>query len=150
MRLNNRRKIGQVLQKTDLSKVTTFRYLFSQSLAKQLLLSYYDQILKQYIPVINSDSTPQIFAQLKIANSYHRDSKLLELAAAQSIINQRGVREFRNMISDKTWYRLKKSLQKVGDIKPDNQLYKIRQKLDEFETIKLVDYPQLLINNDHQ
>ncbi len=148
MRLNNRKKIRETLKKYKLDNNVCFEYLFDQDIAQALLLGYYKKITANYIPTSDNTNLYEVFYHLKSANQRLKDSKILELSSAQLLINQNGVREFRNMINNKTWYRLKKSLQKIGKIKPNNPLNKVRQKLDEFETVQLVDFPQLMINND--
>lgn len=147
MRLNNRRCIKKTLKKSGLNENTTFRSLFDQSLAKKLLMSYFDQMLEQYIPVYENSSPLYIFNQLKIDNPLEKPAKLLELATAQSIIGQTSVREFRNMINDKNWYRLKKNLQIITVSKHNNYLYRLRDQLDTFKKVRLIDYPQLMLND---
>lgn len=148
MRLNKRTKIRQTLKKYGLSDRVDFKYLFDQDIAKLLLSSYYQQILKNYIPTVESNDISVVFQQLKAKYPRSRDDRLLELASAQILINKEGVREFRNLINDKTWYRLKRRLLDKNSPNPHSPLSKIKQNLEKFEVVRLLDYPQLLINND--
>lgn len=148
MRLNTRTKIKQTLKKYGITQDVAFGHLFDQGLARGLMLGYYEQLMKNYIPTVDDNNVDSIFLNLKANNPRIKDNKLLELASAQSIINQNGVREFRNMISDKTWYRLKKRLKKIGTMRSNNPLRKLGHDLEKFEPVRLVDYPQLMLNND--
>lgn len=144
VRLNNRRTIKKALVKLGLDDCVTFERLFNQDLAKQILLSFYKPLLAKYVPTIETNSPVQAFEKLKIANPRVKEGKLLELVTAQSIINQRGVAEFRNIVSDTSWYRLKRSLKTLKASKQANHLDELLGYLNDFKRVRLIDYPQLI------
>ncbi len=148
MRLNKRRKIRQILKKYGLIDSVCFPDLYNQDLAQYLLTSYYQELVKNYIPTNESSDETEMYFQLKANNPKYKESKLLELTSTQIMINKLSVRGFRNMISNKTWYRLKRSLIKNGSILTSNPLVRLKRELERFEPVKLVDFPQLMLNND--
>ena len=147
LRLNNRKKIKQYLKRIGLQENSTLEYLFDQQIAKKILLSFYDSITNKGEYSYKTNSLLHTFESLKKASPKSRDQQHLELCSALSIINDVGVREFRNLIEDRTWYRIKKQLEMLKK-QPNNYLIKIQNNLNEFIQAKLVDYPQLMINND--
>lgn len=147
MRLNNRRKIKQHLKKQKLLENVEFQYLFDQDLAQQFLLSFYENLVKQYIPTYEKKSILQTFENIKVSNPEIKNGKLLKLASSQVIINEIGVREFRNLIDNATWYRLKRHLIRLKDTKQTNYLQRLKNELLKFTPVSLVDYPQIMLNN---
>jgi len=147
IRLNNRTKIKQYLKKLKLDNIVTFDYLFNTKMAKLFLLSFYDKIFDQYIPTFETSSIIELVESIKASNPEIKDGKVLELASSQNIINQLGVRELRNMVNDRTWYRVKNNLKKLNGTKSSLYLSNLRNKIDNFKQVRLVDYPQLMLNN---
>lgn len=147
MRLNNRTKLKQMLRRFGFSENCSLASLFSRNLAQNLLQGYFNQMFENYIPTYDLVGLDLLTA-IKMHNPSLKEKNLLELCLAHQVINESGVRAFRNIISDQTWYRLKRQLKNLNVPHARNALLKIEKALHEFEAVRLIDYPQLMINND--
>lgn len=147
LRLNTRLRIKQTFKKLKLSDNMTFEKLFDQDLSQYLLLSFFSELLNKYIPTFESKSSADTFELLQINNPNIKNMKLLELATAHDIVHTRGIAEFRNMIDNSTWYRIKKVLKSLIIPSNTNYLQTIKSNLENFTPVHLVDYPQIVLNN---
>jgi len=147
MRLNSRKRIRQTLKKYAFADDCSFSFLFSSNLASHLVSNYFKGLTKQYIPTFKATGI-DLLDLVKMHNPKLKERCLLEVSMAQEVIQNSGVRKFRNTISNKTWYRIKKLLKNLNVPLQTNLLTKIWRELTVFIPLRLIDYPQLMINND--
>lgn len=115
VRLGNRRKIKNVLERLDQSRPMTFESLYSSDLAKAVLLDYWRKITPD-VPLLACSG----FASGELYDALARDmpkakpTQILSLVGALSIIHKEGMRGLRTRLeghsTSRAWYRLKRQL----------------------------------------
>lgn len=143
VRLNTYKKIKEILGKVGYTeKLSTFKDLFNKQIAKEVLLHFWDNYVQKSITItlLSKENTAELF--YKIKNIEKKDNKILQVLGALTIINQIGLRGFKNMVSSQSFYRIK---QQIDEIKlDDNYLYEVlkRVKIDltGMESLKLGEY----------
>lgn len=157
LRLREKRKIRHVLNKLGLNQDITLEVLFSQSIAKAALLLYWQQV-KECLDLLSIDpSDPVTLLEGTLRrNPDVRFDKVLALTIMAVVINtdKGGIRRLREMISpyitSKTWYRYKKQLQQTDfqEVIRYQPLIEVGKALESFETLRLVDFQAIMLNND--
>jgi hypothetical protein len=146
VRLGNRRKIKQILEKLAIEPKLTFSRLFDSCIAQKVLQHYWHEIWKDLkIPLMASEDTVDIYNQVAASGNY-KPAKILQLVGAIVIIQSIGVRGLRNLMessaTNRTWQRLKKEIDGLHftNQKKFSAIANIGQHIEEFEPLKLVDY----------
>jgi len=153
IRLNKRQKINQILKKIDKEIEPTFVNLFSQDIAKRVLLHYLTEIEGAYPPLLvyQYDSPGKSFEELLIANPKLKLSAALKMFGLGVLLDDIGVREFRQMTkrySSSTWYSLNKQMAKLNKTNEVGVFSMLREAITRFEPVKLLANQEVVLNND--
>ncbi len=138
IRLGNRKKIKRYTKVEDL----TFVNLFRAETSKRTLLETLDKIENSYPIVPNEQTNEEFYAELITKNPKLIYQKSLAFFGATMLINDIGVRRFREITAKfgyKSWYRLNQEIKNVKITKVNPFKY-IREEIDKFETIRLENY----------
>lgn len=147
VRLCDKRKIQSLLKTIGKTRDTTFKELFSEEIAKEILKLYWQEILENLSFLEFSSSEPIDFAEAIIKNNPGLNLKTaLSHFGALTLINSAGARRLRQLIneeySDRTWQRLKRNLKGINLLPIDKYkpIQAMSQSLSEFKPFKLSDF----------
>jgi hypothetical protein len=150
VRLNRRQKLRQVLKSVGIEIEPTFQVLFKREIAQKVLLKYMTGIERSFPPILLCDyKDAKTFLSNSLINNGKTKKKGLRKAlcmlGARMIIEQVGIREFREIMRKygrANWYRLNKEMATMGDISVQQPFATIRQCLEEFKPLKLIDFQE--------
>jgi len=140
-RLNNRRKIQQVLKKLNIKAQLTFKGLFKTNIARKVLLHYLDEIERARPPLLDfkANNTKSLLVALIFNNPTLSPRRILQLYGMKLALDHMSIRELRTMFgayNKRSWYRL------IADMKdttitqqpmPSNSFKMIRDCLETFK-----------------
>lgn len=154
-RLNQRRKIKQILNLLSVDTELTFENLFKKSISQKVLSYYWQEIMNKLPPVISYKlkDKKDLLAEIMVSNPRLSLSKINQVIGVKTLIDEMGTRQYREMTKkfDKTnWYRLNKLLKsvKLSESYQFQPFKNINNTLSEFKPLKLVDFEDRMINND--
>lgn len=152
IRLNRRPKINQILKKTGRAIEPTFINIFSQETAKTVLLYYIKEIEEAYPPLLiyQYDSPKKFFENLLMANPEIKPTQALELTAFRALLDEIGVREYRQITKrygDYYWYSLNKKMKKLKRADEISVFALLRDEITKFEPLKLFANQDEMLNN---
>ena len=153
IRLNRRQKINQILKKIGKEIEPTFINIFSQETAKAVLLYYIKEVEEAYPPLLTYqyDSPKKFFENLLIANPEIKPTQALELTAFRALLDEIGVREYRQITKrygSYYWYSLNKKMKRLGKTNEISVFSLLREQITDFEPLKLLDFQDKMLNND--
>ena len=154
VRLNQRRKIKQVLKKTSLAIEPDFHSLYNKRVAKTILLYYLDEIENSYPKLLymTPESTKDFIAQFTIENPKARiKDPLVALGFYHALedLTTREIRELLKKYSRGNWYAFIKQINEFVYPKTRRSPFEpIRKSIEEFKPVKLVDFQDEMLNND--
>lgn len=146
VRIGSRKKLKQVLKKYNLQeKERNFNDLFSKEVSRAVLLSTIDDIERMYPKILRteSDTLQKFTIDLQINNPKLKYSQLLKFIGAKALIQEIGVREFREITSrygNTQWDRLHKVMKALKYGKSNDIFKPLKEAVEVFETIKLDNY----------
>lgn len=110
-RLNNRRKIQQVLKKLNIKAQLTFKGLFKTNIARKVLLHYLDEIERARPPLLDfkANNTKSLLVTLIFNNPNLSPRQILQLYGLKLALDHISLRELRTMFgayNKRSWYRL--------------------------------------------
>lgn len=152
IRLNKRQKISQILKKIDKQVEPTFVNIFSQDTAKKVLLHYINEIEEAYPPLLTYqyDSPKKFFERLLVANPKLKPTQALELTAFRALLEEIGVREYRQMTKRHGiyyWYSLNKKMKNLSYTNEVSVFSLLRRQITDFEPLKLLANQDKMLNN---
>lgn len=153
IRLNRRQKIRQILKNIDKPVEPIFANLFNQDIAQKVLLHYLNEIEQAYPPLFAYEyNTPKkFFEDILISNPTLKPTQALELMGFRTLLNEIGVREYRQIIKnhgDYYWYSLNKKMKALKQGKDVNVFSMLKDRINKFEPIRQLAYHGKMINND--
>lgn len=153
IRLNTRQKIRQILKKIGKDIDVTFTNIFNQDTAKRVLLHYINEIEQAYPPLLtyHYDSPKKFFERLLIANPKLKPTQVLELMGFRMLLEEVGVREYRQMTKrygNYYWYSLNQKMKKLNYTNEISVFSLLRKQITDFKPLKLVDFQNKMLNND--
>lgn len=154
IRLNRRQKIAQILKKIDKNFEPTFMNIFSQHTAQAVLLHYLKEIQEAYPSLLMSkEGTHQgFFLNLLVDNPKLKLHNALKMMGLRLLFDEMGVRGFRQATERfgmPAWYALNKQTQKLIISRKTNNIFSsLKEKIDIFTPLKLVDFQDQMLNND--
>jgi len=153
IRLNKRQKISQILKKIGKEVEPTFANIFNQDTAKKVLLHYISEIEEAYPPLLTYqyDSPKKFFEKLLVANPKLKPTQALELTAFRALLEEIGVREYRQMTKrhgNYYWYSLNSKMKKLNHTDEVGVFSLLRKQITEFEPLKLLAIQDQMLNND--
>ncbi len=155
LRLNRRHKIKSELNKIGIPYKLpdlTFKNLFSEDIAKRACLSQLKNI-EQALSLVsekNSDSFTTRAINLIADNPHIKPRMILEFLAFNEIVAEHDIRTARLLLDPrgKHWFRIKDKYESIKiDKRKDNKIDLLIKAVNEFKTVRLKDYPQLMLNN---
>ena len=153
VRLNQRQKIRQVLRKIGLDVEPTFQNLFNTKVAKKVLLYHLDLIESSYPKLLyfKPKSNIDFIAQFVIDNPNASKKDVLTASSFYHTLEELNTREVRELLkhSRGSWYSLIKRMNGFSYPKDRPSSFGvIRDAINEFKPLKLVDFQEEMINND--
>lgn len=153
VRLNKRQKIGQLFRTLGINSDLTFQNLFSQDISQKVLLHYFDELESKRLPLFDyKPSNPKtLLADLIIRNPKLGLKRTIQLYGLKQVFDTMPPRELRTMFngySQRTWYRLISDAKKINLPPTISPLNVVRQHLNSFQPLKLVDFQGIMLNND--
>lgn len=153
VRLNKRQKIGQLFKTLGIKADLTYKNLFSQAIAQQVLLHYLNELESKRLPLFDyKPSSPKsLLADLIIRNPKLGLKRTIQLYGLKQVFDTMTPRELRTMFngySQRTWYRLISDAKKVNLPPTISPLGIVRQHLNSFQPLKLVDFQAIMLNYD--
>ena len=153
VRLNKRQKIGQLFRTLDITSGLTLKNLFNPTIAQRVLLHYLDELESKRLTLLDYKSTTSssLLADLVINNPNIGLRKTMQLFGLKQAFDSTTPRELRNMFGrygKRSWYRLIAEAKTIKLPTAKSPLGVVREHLTRFEPLKLVDFPNLMLNND--
>lgn len=154
VRLNQRQKIRQILNKINLKTEPTFQNLFSKEIAKSVLLNQLRQIEDNYpkLLLFKPNSAKDFIAQFIIDNPKVKIKDSFTAYGFHKAIDEIGTREARELIKQhkrESWYRFFRQMNNYNYPKNALPVFEpIRNSISEMKPIKLVDIENKMLNND--
>ena len=145
VRLNKRQKISQMFKKLGINSELTFQSVFDSKNLKSVLLHYLGEVEKQRPALLDRTyNDPQaLLADIVISNPNLGARQALQAFGLKQAFDKIGMRELRkilNRLSDRSWYRLVKTIKQVKLAKKNDTFGVIRKHLLSFDPLKLVDF----------
>lgn len=148
VRLNNRRKIKQVLKQLEIDVEPTFENLYGTAIARKVLLNELDRIKGQHLPLFSvNENLESLYHQLRAKNPIITPRKLLQVVGSYAINQEVGLKGLRHLIETQgktSWYGIKKDLKAVNAPKPTDTFNYLEQNIREFEQVQLKNYPGIM------
>jgi len=143
VRLNNRRKIQQLLQKLNIKAQLTFKSLFKTNIARKVLLHYLDEIehARPALLDFKVNNTKNLLVALIFNNSNLSPRCIFQLYGMKLALEHISIRELRTMFgtyNKRSWYRLIADMKKVTITHnqiPSNPFKVIRDCLEKFKSV---------------
>ncbi len=114
IRLGKRAKIREILKTLNMQAFMTFSELFKENIARQVLLFYLEQIKNGYaLLAYHPKNKGQLISDIKMLNPKIKIRKMLQICATKLIIDDIGIREFREVTKHfgaYSWNRLNNDL----------------------------------------
>jgi hypothetical protein len=153
VRINNRQKLRQLLQKLHITTEPTFINLFNSMISQKILLYYLNEIERNRLSVLDyqTNKPEALLIDLVINNpeiGIKRTLQLYGLKHALDSVNPRELRAIFGKYHPRSWYRLFSEAKKVKLPPTKNPFIVIRNHLTKFDPLKLVDISDKMINND--
>lgn len=110
-RLNNRRKIQQILKKLEIKAQLTFKGLFKTTIARKVLVHYLDEIERARPALLDfkANNTKSLLVALIFNNPTVSPRRILQLYGMKLALEHISLRELRTMLgasNKRSWYRL--------------------------------------------
>lgn len=152
VRLNSRLKIRQTFKSLDIDAQPIFKDIFNDQIGKQVVQHYWAVLEEAYKLAEYSPNSPsKLFSELHSNNPDARLSSILKVMGIKQLINELGVRGYRNIInnfSQASWVNSRKTLSKLSVPKTAwTPLSQVSKSLVKFEPLKLDDYRSRLYSN---
>lgn len=153
VRLNSRQKMSKLFRELGVNTELTFHNLFSSAISQNVLLHYLDKIenSRPKLLDVHANNAKSFLADLIINNPRLGTMKTLQIFGLKQAFNTTTPRELREMFgkqTDRNWYRLIAEAKKVNLPPTKNPFTVIREHLNRFEPLKLVDFQDQMLNND--
>ena len=140
-RLNNRRKIQQILKLLNIKTPLTFKGLFKTNIARKVLLHYLAEVENARPPLLDfkTNNSKTLLVALIFNNPTLSPRRILQLYGLKLALDQISIRELRTMFgtyNKRSWYRLIADMKDAAINKqaiPSNPFKVIRDCLEAFE-----------------
>lgn len=152
VRLNRRQKIGQLLKSLGITTDITFKNLFSTSISKKVLLNYINEIESKRLTLFDYKpaNSKVLLAELIVQNPDLKLKRIMQIIGLKQVFDTVNPRELRTMFGNKSprsWYRLIAEAKAIKLPPTQSPLTIIREHLNIFEPLKLVDFQEKMLNN---
>ncbi|HLC06880.1 MAG TPA: hypothetical protein VJJ26_01705 [Candidatus Babeliales bacterium] len=141
-RLNNRRKIQQIMKQLGIKTPLTFKGLFKTNIARKVLLHYLDEIENARPALLDFkvNNAKSLLVALIFNNPTLSPRRILQLYGMKLALDQINIRELRTMFgayNKRSWYRLIADMKDVNITRQpnlNNPFKVIRNCLEEFKS----------------
>ena len=145
VRLNKRQKIGQLFKYIGITSELTYKNIFNASVSQKVLLHYLDEIESKRLPLFDYKPTNSkgLLAELIVQNPELKLKRIVQIFGLKQIFDSVNPRELRTMFGNKSqrsWYRLIAEAKAIKLPPTQSPLKVIREHLNTFEPLKLVDF----------
>lgn len=142
VRLNTRRKIGAVLRKVEKDVEITFKNIFHYEVSKAVLLSFIQEIEDAYPPLLmyEGKGAKSYFQGITMANPELKPTQALEMLGFRMLLDQIGVREYRELIGrhgDYYWYSLNNKMRNLAKPVEVNVFDLLKREVKAFEPLRV-------------
>lgn len=143
IRLGDKKKLRREIMKVDSAlDEFTFKSLFKLKYSKELILNVLHLMKENYPMLLNSrENDIQTFVKdILIQNPHIRLKTLLSVVGYKYIVQDVGIRGFRNMIrkfSDNSWYNLKRNIKEMQINSGEFLMDRIIRDVEKFETVHI-------------
>ncbi len=153
VRLNSRQKMKQLFSTLGIEANLTFQNLFATSISQKILFHYVSEIERQRPRLLDYQVTSDkaLLVDIIINNPKLGTLKTLQLFGLKQAFDIATPRELRAMFNkhnQRNWYRIIAEAKKINLPHTVSPLSIIREHLNKFEPLKLVDFQGQMINND--
>lgn len=153
VRLNQKQKIRQVFKKIGKDLEPTFINVFNQDIAKRVLLKYIEEMEEAYPSLLlhQQYSPKNFFTSFLTKNPKTKLTTILKMLGLRVLLEEIGIREFREIAkrySNFAWYSLNKEMKAFTQIDEPNIFSLLKEQINKFEPLKLVDFQNKMLNND--
>jgi len=154
VRLNQRQKIRQILNKIDFKTKPTFKNLFNKEIAKSVLLYHLSQIENNYPKPLNfrPESAKDYISQFIIDNPRAKIRDPFTAYGFYKILDEIGARETRELLKQhkkERWYWFFSQMNSYNYPKSFLSIFgPIRSSINEMKSLKTVDFQDKMLNND--
>lgn len=153
VRLGTRQKIRQILKSIGIDSDPTFKTLFSSRISQTILTCYLHEMESRRPALLDyqNNKPRELLADLAINNPSLSPKQILQVFGLKQALEIFGMREVRVIFgkcSDRSWYRLVSDANKVRLPMVKDTFGTIRNHLNEFKPLKLVDFQDEMLNND--
>ncbi len=153
VRLNSRQKMKQLFPNLGIETKLTFQSLFTAQISQKVLLYYLSELEKRRPKIIDYQTkrSKALLADIIVNNPTLGAQKTLQLFGLKQAIDAITPRELRAMFgnqSTRSWYRLITDAKTVKLPATQSPFRIVRERLNKFEPLKLVDFQDKMINND--
>lgn len=149
VRIGNRKKLKQVLNKHNLKGDIIFEKLFSREVSRTILLAMVDDIERAYPKLLKAkeDTNERLCINLQLNNPNLTYAQILKYIGAKVLIEDIGIRGFRQLTKrygDSQWYRLNQGMNSLN-IGPEIEVFhNVNKSIREFERVELEKYKQYM------
>lgn len=142
LRLNTKKKIRDVLQKTGTAAALQFNTLFNKDISRRALVWFWQQYVEpsQTLLFLQAEDKAAVFHRLKCAG--YKDAKIMQIIGLHSLLQDESLRAFKAILSNRKYYKnLQKDVNLIDDFR--NPLYNdfvlIKRQLDVMQSIRNID-----------
>lgn len=149
----HRSKLLQLLRKIGIQEPPTFNNLFRKEISQAILTRFIDIIEKRLLVLqdYSSRNLRELLSTIIVQNPGISTRKALQLIGMRLCLEEMCPREIRNMFykeNKRGWYRLVADANSVKRIPRGSPFQFIRNQIEKFDPVKLVDFDRDMINND--
>ncbi|KKQ12309.1 MAG: hypothetical protein US26_C0011G0008 [Candidatus Nomurabacteria bacterium GW2011_GWE1_36_71] len=143
VRLGDKKKIKRELTKIDESIMEpTFRSLFKSIYSQKLILNILHSMKDNYPKLLNTreEDIQSIVKNILMKNPHIKLNTLLAVVGYKYLVQDSGIRGFRNMIrkfSDNSWYNLKRNMGNISIDTGEFLMDRIISDVEKFETVHI-------------
>lgn len=152
VRLNKRQKIAQLFNKLGITSELTFKNIFNATVSQNVLLNYIDEIENNRLALFDYKpaNAKALLAELIVQNPDLKLKRIVQIFGLKHIFDTINPRELRTMFGNKSqrsWYRLIAEAKAIKLPATQSPIKVIREHLNTFEPLKLVDFQDKMLNN---
>lgn len=140
-RLNNRRKIQQMLKLLNVKAALSLKGLFKTAIARKVLLHYLDEVERARPRLLDfkANNAKALLVELIFGNPDASPRRIMQLYGMKLALEHMSVRELRTMLgphNKRSWYRLAADMQEVQLKQAPKPFAVIRDCLMKFKAIR--------------
>lgn len=142
IRLNTRKKLEDMLGQLNYTNSLTFKCLYSEGIARDMILHYWSLIVKGLsIIKLKTESPEDVYQSIAKNHPEYKPAKILKVLGLKTLIDSIGVLGAKSLFqgSNRSWQRLMQEIQQSTD-NISNQwqtILQLEEKIIDFQLIKI-------------